>query len=47
MGDFTAVKKLPLVDKLITHCSECRRGVFEGQNWIWTVKGIVHKECVK
>lgn len=38
-------RKTDIKDKKLSTCSECRRGIFEGQETEWTGKGLIHTEC--
>jgi hypothetical protein len=45
----TAIKgKLKIVDMRLSVCQGCRRGVFEGTEYVWTNTGYRHKkpECL-
>lgn len=33
------------VDKMITVCKECLKGIFEGQEHEWTNRGFIHTKC--
>lgn len=32
-------------DQRVSVCSDCRRGIFEFHEYIWTNRGLVHTEC--
>jgi hypothetical protein len=34
-----------LKDQRVTVCTDCRKGIFEGTERVWTNRGLVHKEC--
>ncbi len=37
-------KTIALADKRISVC-ECNWGIFPGQDYIWTRRGLVHQKC--
>lgn len=38
-----AVRKV--IDNRVTTCSECRRGIFQDQERVWSSTGLVHAGC--
>ncbi len=40
-GDF----KRPVSSKYLTSCTYCRKGIFIGQDKVWTKDGLIHEDC--
>lgn len=38
-------KKDHIQDKKLSVCTDCRYGIFQGQEYVWTNRGMVHKGC--
>ncbi len=37
--------KIENVDKRVSVCTDCEKGIFTHHNYLWTGRGLVHQEC--
>ena len=44
-GSRITLKGNKIVDKRVSVCTDCRSGIFEHHEYLWTSRGLVHKEC--
>ncbi|MFY3741596.1 MAG: hypothetical protein HMLIMOIP_002054 [Candidatus Nitrosomirales archaeon] len=40
-------KDRKVVDKRVSVCTDCSRGIFADHDYIWTSRGLVHTSCNK
>lgn len=43
-AEFNARRDKPQ-DDLLTVCKKCVKGIFKGQERVWTKNGLIHKGC--
>lgn len=39
-------KKSTVIDKRISNCTNCKKGIFPHHTYKWTSNGFVHTECL-